>query len=149
MLFFTCITVAELKIRKPIGSLQRTRSNQIQSQHHAVLNVHHRQVKSRKLIGSCQRARSNQIQSQHHASLHVHHHRRAKDKDAYWLTSESRIQSDSKITLQPFLTTITVAELKTRKLIGSRRRARSDLSISSVSSSNSRLTRIPSFLSSV
>jgi hypothetical protein len=31
---------------------------------------------------------------QHCVVLHIHHRRRAKDKEAHWLTSESRIQSE-------------------------------------------------------
>ncbi len=51
---------------------------------------------------------ANKNQSQHCAILHAHHLRRAKDKEAHWFTS------------------ITVAEKKTLKLIGSRQRARSN-----------------------
>jgi hypothetical protein len=128
VLLFMPITVAELKTRKLIGSRQRVRSNQIQSQHCAILHVHHHcrakdkeahwltsesKIQSdskptlchsshpspcRRLIGSSQRARSNQIQNHCCAVLYVHHRRRAKDKEAHWLTSESKIQSDSKPT---------------------------------------------------
>jgi hypothetical protein len=105
-----------------IGSRQRARANQNQSQHCAVLfrqrsslahvrkqdpvrfkaiivlflgSITVAELKTRKLIGSRQRVRSNQIQSQHCAIIYVHHHCRAKNKEAHWLTSESKIQSDS------------------------------------------------------
>jgi hypothetical protein len=157
MLFLMSIIVAELRKESSLG--QRASSNQIQSQHCTSLHAHHRrrakdkdahwltteskiqsdskptvtvsfftvitviELQTRKLIGSCQRARSNQIQSQHFVVLHVHHRRRAKDKGAHWFTSEQdpiRFKANT----VPFFVSITIAELKTRKFSGSRRRAR-------------------------
>ncbi len=123
--FFVPIIVIELKTRKLIGSCQRAGSNQIPSQHCAITFrqgsslAHVREQDpirfnvntvpffmpiivvelKRMLIGSCQRAGSDQIQSQHRTIHRVHYRRRAKDKEAHWLTSESKIQLDSTSTL--------------------------------------------------
>ncbi len=123
--FIMSINVAEIKIQKLIGSLSiwglptTIKSN--------IVSLF-KPITFAELIGSRQRARSNQIQSQHCAFLHPHYRRRAKGKDAHCSLAHVRKQDPIRFkdTTVLFLTSITVADLKKRKLIGSHQRARSN-----------------------